>query len=198
MTARERPIIFSGPMVRAILDGRKTQTRRVIKEKHRAGSMASQMRFQLCPYGQPGDRLWVRETWGLHDQGFDTSEESSFPIYRADTDRPEPARWRSSIHMPREACRLVLEVTDLRFELLQDISEADAIAEGINVIRIGSGYHDRYTAVDRSWSDAIEQDPDIHATAHAAYRELWTSIKSAESWNDNPWVWVIKFARVQS
>lgn len=206
---RERPILFSAPMVRAILDGSKTQTRRMVKPQpsdsaHTAGGDGTPMQswwetgkdINWCPYGRPCDRLWVRETWGLHDQGFDTAEESTFPIYRADSFPPAPKRWRPSIHMPRALSRITLEVTGVRVERLQRISEADAIAEGVQRIRIGDGYDDMYSATARSWADAIEQRPDVQDTAGAAYRELWESINGLGSWLANPWVWVVEFKRL--
>lgn len=191
---RERPILFSAPMVRAILEGRKTQTRRVVKPQP-AGAWAAPGR-RACPYGQAGDRLWVRETWGTHDQGFDTAEESTVVVYRADVDRPEPKRWRPSIHMPRVASRITLEVTGVRVERLHQLSEADALAEGIHRIDIGSGYEPRYSAAPRSWADAVEGDPDVQLTASAAFRELWESINGLRSWLANPWVWVVEFKRL--
>lgn len=167
--AKERPILFSGPMVRAILEGRKTQTRRVMNPQPRAldgrcvqftrgrsfanseadGTfprwMLQDRELSLCPYGVPGDRLWVRETWlqwecPRHDEGqppgtrCDCDDPKSLRFladHPVGTDREIHAvRWRPSIHMPRYACRLVLEVTDVRVERLHDISEEDARAEG--------------------------------------------------------------------
>ena len=116
--AKERPIIFSGPMIRAILEGRKTQTRRIVKPNCLS---------KLSPYGRTGDRLWVRETWGHNPEG-------PGYVYRSDGDfdmKFHGDRWRPSIHMPRWASRITLEVTGVRVERLQDINEEDALAEGV-------------------------------------------------------------------
>jgi hypothetical protein len=115
---KERPILFSAPMVRAILDGRKTQTRRVIKEKLMRGEGAH---VNNCQYGKPGDRLWVRETFCYHDY-------LARYLYKADG--VTGVKWKPSIFMPRIASRIMLEITGIRVERLQDISEEDAIAEG--------------------------------------------------------------------
>lgn len=191
---KERPVIFNGEMVRAILDGRKTQTRRVMKvqpkpSETRPGdfwfsskkleSMVHVSDFtpgnspiadchlffqeHCCPFGQVGDRLWVRETFG--DCG-------NRLVYRADTEdgaASQVKRWVPSIHMPREACRILLEITAVRVERLQDISEADAIAEG------GTEHFN----ID--W-----------------FGPLWASIYGVDSWNANPWVWVIEFKQVSA
>jgi len=201
-TTKERPILFSGAMVRAILDGTKTQTRRVMKDwvKHPhlfeanttiqcnqgvACWVRADMRDSLggpcyiqsrCPYGQPGDRLWVRETWAHTDY----EREGPFQnctIYRADGedgvwDAPG-YRWRPSIHMPRWASRITLEITGVRVEQVQDITPDDAYAEGIREV-----YYE-------------------HAVG--AFRVLWDSINAARGygWASNPWVWVVEFRRVQ-
>ena len=186
MTTKERPIIFSGPMVRAILEGRKTQTRRVVKQVH-------------CPYGKPGHRLWVREAWGLfNDLGFcDTSlarlQTLPYPwqlAYRADHvdpvrgDGPHRPYWRPSIHMPRWASRITLEITGIRVERLQEISEVDARAEGI-----------ADEAADKvlQMAEAMNQrEPSPYASA---FETLWQSIHGPDSWDVNPWVWVVEFQR---
>lgn len=180
---KERPILFSGPMVRAIFDDRKTQTRRAIK----TGGIpydefwAEQwLRKGKCPFGTPGDRLWVRETWA---QPFAEVEGSNGVIYRADG--PEylgfaerrhgwgaDGDWRPSIHLPRKFCRLLLDVKAIRVERLNDISEDDCKAEG---------------CVDRGDS------------ASDQFAELWESIngKRGYGWKENPWVWVVEFERAQ-
>lgn len=206
---RERPILFSGQMVRAILEGQKTQTRRVIKntgtyaiEDHHGIITAKRERAALatqCKFGQPGDRLWVRETWQgpLIDeeleeefsQSPDYFKKPAFCAYRA-TDKldainadGEELGWRPSIHMPRWASRASLEITGVRVERLADISRDDAMAEGIVLqtdrgfgLADGSHYH---------FIDPID-----------SYRSLWESINGAGSWVANPWVWVIEFKRV--
>lgn len=211
---KERPILFSAPMVRALLDGSKTQTRRVVKPQpfdrsysthdHRMAyvsgrsangdeidglyayttSLGGEWRAK-CPYGQPGDRLYVRETWAdleeLSDGNFQRQA-----IYRADDierygDEDEfvdvtaaDMRWRPSIHMPRWASRILLEVVSVRVERLNDCSDADALAEG----------------VDRT-------NTSISGYAKERYRRLWEQINGAGSWDANPWVWVVEFRRIE-
>lgn len=183
---REHPIIFNGPMVRAILDGRKTQTRQVVKPQR--------------PYGQPGDRLWVRETFmrqphpsecGLTQEMIPKTWESACAaagtiFYRADPNAEwlaDGRPWTQSIRMPRWASRITLEITGLRVERLRDINGADAIAEGI--LRDGEGWRG---SPRRPW----------FASPVGAFRSLWGSINCAGSWDANPWVWVIEFKRVEA
>lgn len=140
---KERPILFSGEMVRAILEGRKTQTRRVIKPQPDSArnSVFVKSGFETkhgyeikCPYGQPGDRLWVRETWGLWDTDPKDGPERAKIFYRATDENRRDLRyqrWRPSIHMPRWASRINLEITNIRIERVQDITEEDAKAEGL-------------------------------------------------------------------
>ena len=181
----ERPMLFSAPMVRALLAGTKTQTRRVVKARkdpdygcHMApGEIAGdEHSARLCPYGRPGDRLWVRETWA-------TSALCRPPIndpfiYAADLGPTGvmkwAARWRPSIHMPRIASRITLEVTGVRVERLQDISRGDAMAEGCPFANMAAGPDPR------DW-----------------YRDLWDQINGAGAWTANPWVWVVEFKRVE-
>ncbi len=190
---KERPILFSGPMVRAILEGRKTQTRRIVKQCHmvmdhgedaagqciNAGYIPC---FPLCPYGHRGDRLWVRETWtcvhGVPSAG-GVPHPDDFVRYRADEGPGEQVItdvrcWHPSIHMPRVYSRILLEIVAVRVERLNEISGTDCIAEGI-----------------------IEADaPQYVFGLHEAYRDLWESINGAGSWTENPWVWVVEFRRV--
>lgn len=176
---REIPILFSGAMVRAILERGKSQTRRLINagrptERDRRGGIAA---------ARPGDRLWVRETW------YFCPRRSEF-LYRAD--RPEPkqppavllgvaAKWRPSIFMPREACRVELEVVATRVEHVQAMTEADAIAEGIYEITPGRW----------CWADARPTRPD----PVAAYARLWDEINPDDPWRTNPIVAVVTFGR---
>lgn len=209
---KERPILFSSSMVRAILDGRKTMTRRIVKP-HRSDDsfviveqpngdwwpfrsedgesfvMTDGCEYPFdCPYGQPGDKLWCRETWGLHafddetcwytwsGAGKDASTLEDWAItYRADWGPcQDGCHWRSSIHMPRWASRITLEITGVHVERLQDISEADAIAEGCtNSLHLGGG---RF--------------------ANENFAHLWWQINGDGSWEANPWVWCIEFKRV--
>jgi len=183
----ERPILFSAPMVRAILAGTKTQTRRVVKPAHKAW-MDQPVTHQLgewdkrpLPYGKPGDRLWVRETWQAVSGNDRARHIMTHPRpdrgwleYAATPRADEPAyKWRPSIHMPRWASRIMLEVTGVRVERLQDISEADAMAEGVTA--------GKYTGLDRAYA--------------RAYSDLWEQINGPGSWDANPWVWVIEFKR---
>lgn len=186
---KERPILFSAPMVRAILYGRKTQTRRIMKDP-----------FNDCPYGKPGDRLWVRETWANVKTeptwtGAAMCEEGQI-VYRADFG-PEPVdwNWRPSIHMPRAASRINLEITGIRVERLNDISESDAVAEGIESFRPVPGdgpgsIYDGYIYKDYTGKNAV---PYFITDPRESFRTLWESINGPGSWGKNPWVWVIDF-----
>ena len=175
---KERPILFSGPMVRAILDGRKTQTRRVVKPQPdwirprvsddgiAHGYCGSGPTDGIkCPYGTVGDRLWVRESWAKSGEVGDATE------YRADNPDPIGAKWRPSIHMPRWASRIDLEITGIRVERLQEISERDAMAEGCEYL--------------------------TNSVARSNFVKLWISINGQDSWSANPWVWVIEFKRIK-
>ena len=188
---KERPILFSAPMVRALLAGTKTQTRRIIKPQHLAffnqdaAAMLSDWNERPLPYGQPGDRLWVRETFG-HFECNQHFKPGCNVYYRADGNCLELEPWRPSIHMPRWASRITLEITSVRVERLQEISEADAIAEGVT--RLPGG--DMWTA------GGIYDGPLHDANPCGAYRRLWESINGPDSWAANPRVWAIEFRRV--
>ena len=176
----EKPILFSGPMVRALLAGIKTQTRRLVKYNNMLGEPAEWCSSvaepgwihicgdfrRFCPYGQPGGRLWVRETWrsmGKCNKGTDVV------FYRADGHVDGP--WRPSIFMPRWASRITLEITEVRVQRLQEISEADARAEGAKHMP------------DHRWH----------------FREIWDSINGKKyPWASNPWVWCLTFKRVDT
>ena len=186
-------------MVRAILAGTKTQTRRAVKPQPQSvdemtrttvpynGSgefLAASLR---CPYGKPGDRLWVRETWVVANEHPDMrgrAERGDKIAYRARMDGFGAAfdagnvlvRWRSPIHMPRWASRITLEVTKVRVERLQDISEEDARAEGVVLRYDASKYHGG-----------------AHRTEFAI---LWRQIHGEGAWAWNPWVWVVEFRRI--
>jgi len=228
---KEHPIIFSGPMVRAILAGQKTQTRRVIKPQpsqifydrlHTRCPVAYKVEgikgkeWLKHPY-QPGDRLWVRETWNQISLG---NKKFGYDIqywYKADdTDENFDNKWRPSIHMPRKACRLILEITAVRVERLQDISEEDARAEGVE--RWGDNWpkdHWNYEEAIKSkdynnylWhggtnSRLVDLWPYQYSNYHTAkdsFSSLWQLINGKRpgcSWMDNPWVWVIELNRVE-
>lgn len=201
---RERPILFNGAMVRAILAGQKTQTRRVVKPAPPAGHtwagwcgystapadegkavwaagegpLMIEPHRVACPFGQPGDRLWVRETWS--DEDLPPGEF----YYRADAlttglraDEISAMRWKPSIHMPRWACRLMLEITAVRVERLQAISARNCQAEGIRS-DAGGGFH-------------VEDGTHYSAHPDESFASLWTS--TGADWDSNPWVWVIEF-----
>jgi hypothetical protein len=211
---RERPILFSAPMVRALLEGRKTQTRRLVKmrEFQRSDTVGYDFAFrdrrllwneythgQLVNskwnrYGAPGDRLWVRETWDYF--GGDEYLYQGDPgavLYRADPGHHDGAwrdrGWRPSIHMPRWASRLTLEVTGVRVERVQGISEEDARAEGLFEWRSPSGVAHFGEGVADTWE----------TSAAAAFARLWDSINGKRApWSSNPWVWVVEFRRVEA
>ncbi|WP_337046067.1 hypothetical protein [Serratia bockelmannii] len=222
---KERPVIFNGEMVRAILDGRKTQTRRVIanvspdnciplqkQTKTKDGIYTHVMdapMYELCHFGKVGDRLWVRETWSdvnlegipavayradgdvfspmddesfLDEYGAFNYEDHRvtkyhFAAWYSDLIEGIEGVWRPSIHMPRWASRIKLEITAVRVERLNDISEEDAKAEGV------------------APSQHIITPPE--ALYRVGFLKLWQSIYGAESWSANPWVWVIEFRRVE-
>ncbi|WP_264883765.1 ASCH domain-containing protein [Enterobacter roggenkampii] len=175
-------MIFNGEMVRAILDGRKTQTRRPVKVPHidkdamcelSGNELAGELlagNYRNSPHGKPGDRIWVRETWARYN----IDQDSHDMAYRATppADWPEEGRWRPSIHMPRWASRLTLGITGVRVERLRDLSEDDAKSEGITPPSGG---------VLPGWEYRIN------------FRDLWMSIYGADNWEANPWVWVIEF-----
>ncbi|ECA4082696.1 hypothetical protein K4943_001161 [Salmonella enterica] len=205
---KERGMIFNAEMVRAILDGRKTQTRRVLAtyqdavkfcpewdvngkqifivlgEKDHTG-MNPVITAIPCPFGQPGDRVWVRETFRVHSRATDVATlvyrasvrnswtEQTHRVPVAVCNKPAtPEKWTPSIHMPRWASRITLEITGVRVERLNSITESDAEAEGVT---------------DTGFGDLLVD----------GYRYLWKSIYGEESWAANPWVWVIEFKRVE-
>ncbi len=193
---RERPILFSAPMVRAILNGTKTQTRRVVKIKSpKSVSLhdysVDGVRVGPCPYGQPGDRLWVRETWAHGTHAMAAERDGDGPFVYAATDREDRRlgdRWRPSIHMPRAASRITLEITGVRVERLQDISDNDALAEGV-----AQAVRERLPKIQQCGEyDVIDADPVDE------YRELWESINGPASWESNPWVWVVSFQPIDA
>lgn len=191
---KERPIIFSGPMVRAILAGTKTQTRRVADiiwdtSKHWGGydcwtfrkrgkpmigfstrNSGQNTLVHHCPHGAPGDLLWVREMFAM--------ESPTCAVYLADQDdKTVVERWKPSIHMPRKLSRLTLEIVSVRVERLQDIKEQDAKAEGVEA------------------SKSVEMK-DGSACYTTPYQKLWNQINGCDAWDKNPWVWVIEFKKL--
>ncbi|WP_448649271.1 hypothetical protein [Pseudomonas corrugata] len=212
---KERPILFSAPMVRAILEGRKTVTRRAIKvQPHIDASgnfcvgrynygqdgdgkpVTKHFVKDCCPYGKPGDRLWVRETFmDLLGTGVEHRPTIDSPVQRycysadvrpgsfADETRKDYGlRWKPSIHMPRAASRILLEITDVRVERLQDISDEQAKAEGVQRGPL------------REWCGSDEGGA-WHKYPVPAFRNLWQS--TGGDWDANPCVWVVEFERIQ-
>ncbi len=232
---RELPILFNGPMVRAILEGRKTQTRRIVKPQHfredhgedASGQCISAGWYpdlRLCPFGKPGDRLWVREAWQVARETIDYETGGEYDVWEWNDDMGDPRQylkgdarfgtkaglfyaadgedknpgafynltgldnktilrtkeinWRPSIHMPRWASRITLEVTGVRVERLQDISGMNAVREGVYIPA-----HIPLDGADLDW-------------ARREYRRVWEQINGPDSWSDDPWVWVVEFKRV--
>lgn len=223
----ERPILFSGSMVRAILSGQKTQTRRIVKPQPSAGVRDSVFvrsgledghgRELRCPYGQPRDRLWVRETWrhsanSLEEARAITEDITSgtavdwratyvesrineLGFSREDAEMADKFEvWRPSIHMPRWASRITLEITGVHVERLGDISDTDVDSEGVEGHYVEDGWYWRNYLL----SDEEAAISPMLASATESFRSLWEKINGAGSWDVNPWVWVVKFRRVQS
>lgn len=205
-----KPIIFSGPMVLAILSGAKTQTRRAVKgeigELNGVPTLNGQPLVDCpavlaqCPYGKPGEQLWVRENFsGPHCMEAGEGCAAVPPGKWAHESRiwywangePSYGDWtrpHQSIHMPRWASRITLEIVSMRIERLQDISKADALAEGAK-------FHDGRGIGHSGWRHD-DKDGYVYDNARSAYARLWQKINGPGSWNANPWVWVIEFKRV--
>ena len=213
---KETPIIFSGEMVRAILDGRKTQTRRLVKNQGRlkvvhgwnGRYLQPNMIFEAgrlgitSPY-TPGDRLWVREAWldGLSNRNDAEKRSREDVYYRADGEFEErpfedylDSRWLSPIFMPRWASRITLEITGVRIEQLHDISEEDAKAEGVSLCSVGD-----LTTIPESWIKGGWM-PSMTATSfQAGFGVKWQEINGKKHpWESNPWVWAISFKRIEN
>ncbi|MCL2001740.1 MAG: hypothetical protein FWG74_09915 [Planctomycetes bacterium] len=202
---KERPILFSGPMVRALLMGEKTQTRRIVKnpdwferrinsewrydgfwaveddgddchymEKVDGSGKPTEQYAKIgrCPYGKPDDRLWVRETWRRLKQGVQYHAE-----YHKSCRELEGPKWRASIHMPRRVSRILLEITDVRVERLQAITEADALAEGMATLMRGCTRYEGEAVKTFEW--------------------IWDEINGLGAWATDPLVWVIEFRRLE-
>ncbi|HBQ1252286.1 TPA: hypothetical protein L7J54_001155 [Klebsiella pneumoniae] len=254
---KERGMIFNAEMVRALLDGRKTMTRRIMKVQPESSefglryiaesSLAKEVGMYFwcqsdacgvkarskpfaCPYGKQGDKIWVRETWGvvsheldedgriqpwtpdrpataIHEMPFGNGYFSGHAIYAADGDFTwgdddgyEDGRscWKPSIHMPRAASRIMLEITDVRVERLNAISPEDAESEGLKRTNF-TGFGDEpglpsYPEPDVYFDPLKKQWKEYPPEAFAG---LWESIYGEGSWQANPWVWVISFKRVE-
>lgn len=209
---KERPILFSAPMVRAILEGRKTVTRREVKKRAALDCLAAGFEpaflalpgnADLCPYGTSGDRLWVRETWAADAQVDEVAPRDlsqGEPIYYAADGAArqtgcamiKPGKGRPSIHMPRWVSRILLEITDVSVERLQDISGAQAIAEGI--VGVAFRPDDGWPICTGYMVGPDDGKTSLETTAAKAFAGLWDSVGG--DWNANPWVWVVEFKRV--
>lgn len=228
---KEYPIIFSPEMVKAILEGRKSVTRRVIKpqpDENGVGYMKhapllwdsifrepwspwkwdteeGERIYKNCHYGEPGDVLWVRENWtqnGLNYYRYqadwlDTKPgESNGTFTNPSVPEKFRGKWKPSIHMPRVAARILLRVTDVRVERLQDICANDAIAEGIETYTHANGdiVYNCYQCDDKGHIGGQNMCDDGGFKNHLlSFASLWTNINGYESWNSNPWVWVVAF-----
>ena len=237
---KERPILMNGAMVRATLAGSKTQTRRVVKMppswdcmvyadwgsgmwpyRSDDGESPNYDNDEIplaCPYGMPGDRLWVRETFGefidhetINGQSMELGRDL---VYRADNGARVSTKWTPSIFMPRAASRILLEIVSVRVQRLNDCSEADAKAEG--VLQLDADHSPRPDARTKDgWSlcstcagtglrstlgagGGVNFDVDCtNCDTHLKlYRHLWEAINGAGSWDANPWVWCVEFERV--
>lgn len=210
---KEKPILFSTEMVKAILEGRKTQTRRMCKPQPYSdlderldpvakGILLESLRTIRYKIGQI---LWVRETWAKTGDNFhddwpghgDFYYRANDPFSEMEPNSPTKGifRWRPSIFMPREACRIFLEVADVRIERLQEITEEDAKAEGITDVEF---YPDEGFPL--SIGHMVGKDDgktSLHTTRVKAYAALWESINGKGSWEKNPWVWVISFKHIK-
>lgn len=195
-----KPILFSTPMVQAIIKGSKTMTRRVVKSPMQEWienpiSEWGKGIISQCHLGQVGDVLWVREKWRPLIN-CETGEKAA-PDYYADLPeywrKSHPYKWKPSIYMPKEACRLFLEITSIRVEHLQDITDIDATAEGVE-----KGYC-QDQLYNRELVTHMDYLKNEHKWIHAnlSFATLWQKINGKESWNANPWVWVIEFKRIE-
>ena len=214
-----KPILFSTPMVQAILEGRKTQTRRVLKPQPLVHNEVIKMPIPVdeyskilkqyvkkgyteiytkgvlqgmiaprCPFGEVGDTIWVRETWcDPSNTGYPILYKADFPmVYRNDAEgepdivlKEEGYKWKPSIFMPKDACRLFLKITNIRVERLQDISELDAECEGAKKM-------------------PLEHLGGAFPNHKSGFESLWQSINGKESWDCNPYVWVIEFEKIKN
>lgn len=213
---KERPLLFSAPMVRALLTGTKTQTRRVCKPAEAAGLSCivevpdPQEHGQIyngshfgdeeggvqfaSPYGGIGDRLWVRESFAhvYRDNAKPNARSPEDVAYRADgmtLDQDVYGTWKPSIHMPRWASRITLVISSVRVERLQGISEADAQAEGVRQMRDASGCW-----VGREGPGKLVTP---WPSAREAFADVWNVLNGPRAWAANPWVWVLSFKRIE-
>lgn len=208
---KETGLMFKAPLVHAILAGQKTQTRRVfsahIEKLMRAAAAIGELShfmdeghmhpndidyvLDFCPFGKPGDRIYVRETWayGIHAMGAMRDEDGPF-VFAADgtTEGRLSDQWLPSIHMPKHAARIWLEITGVRVERLQQISRADAIAEGIKF------FNNDHECGAKNYLDRTDMDYSLCPTD--SFETLWKS--TGGDWDANPWVWVIDFKTIST
>ena len=211
---KEHPILFSTPMVQAILEGRKTQTRRIVKKDipqnvttidryNKTGQFTLWDNRRIVsqigesPYGKPGDLLWVRETWAKPLYTYFFKAEYSSPVLN----RLTKGTWRPSIHMPKVAARIWLQIEEVKVERLQHISEEDIISEGVRIpvsednkviYQLGVTHSALSFLPDGCFADGMPT-PTQKQVLTAFFTELWVKINGIESWHENPWVWVVKF-----
>lgn len=222
MEVKERPTLFSAPMVKAILEGKKTQTRRVVKlrEFQRTETRGYDWTFRdrralwndyttdrlvtskHNPYGAPGDKLWVREAWSHDAPDLDACRSALDccsipgygPYYRATEVAPDTLRWISPLFMPRWASRITLEITDVRVQRLQEISEDDARAEGVEPYTPPHGHISPEQRVPGPGFDRCRLGDQPHRLPFA---DLWDRINGKHApWGSNPWVWCVSFRRI--
>lgn len=211
---KTHPILFSTPMVEAILSGRKKQTRRVLKpqpqpskryknawnieyKNHAAFNVSIEDLnteflgvLNHCPFGKIGDILWVRESF--YTPIFERLNGKYY--YKADLERQGWSfKWKPSIHMPKAACRIFLEITSIRVERLNSISENDAIAEGIASDTCKDHLYNKTLTL---YKDYLSNNMKL-LPASVSFKTLWQSINGMNSWASNPWVWVIEFKRIE-
>lgn len=224
---KELPISFTAPMIRALLDGSKNQTRRIVKKPRARDSFvciddangwwpyqSDDGESSLCddgmehpynsPYGTAGDRLWVREAWTTHafldrEPPRDLTTRS---IHYVADGKIKTGKYRQSFHMPRWASRILLDVVSVRVEHLQEITAEDAINEGLTALQKGGGQLTKYGIPDRDGMPGNDDDGwhwhEWEKDPRAAYRKLWEQINGQGSWDENPLVWVVEFKGVQA
>ncbi len=229
---KEKPILFNSEMVKAVLEGRKTQTRRVIKnacdiiqdwdDKDKSYGPYYEDQYgdfhksiEACPYGQIGNKLWVRETFTYHRNFGEDVKPDAPIIYKADKDNcgqypceinnetilvSQKMPWKPSIFMPKSACRIWLEITDIRVERVRDIGESESIKEGVSKYKTaglrGWMYYNEDNLPLRTYE--LLRDTRVCGCARSSFLSLWDSIneKRGYPWESNPWVWVVEFKRI--
>jgi hypothetical protein len=184
---KDYPILFSTPMVQAILQGRKTQTRRLVKDFALnwlnlgfTPGMVADPDNSLCPFGKDGDLLWVRETWSMYRDAV---------LYKASNEIFKGVKWKPSIHLKKKNARIWLRNEGYKIERLNDISEDDAVAEGVEKGKAADG---------ESYYRDYNLSLNCFVNAKTSFKTLWHSIHGSESWHENPWVWAVSFKVVST